>query len=120
MADDMRIAFEAIARKLAGMHDGDILREGVRMLAHALMEAEVETPGGDSIGAGAGAGTTIGAGTTGGATTGAGTTGTTTGAGGGVVVVVPPVFVGVVLSTKEIGAEIWTLPALSRATTLTS
>ena len=42
MADDMRIAFEAIARKLAGMHDGDILREGVRMLAHALMEAEVE------------------------------------------------------------------------------
>ena len=25
------------------MHDGDILREGVRMLAHALMEAEVET-----------------------------------------------------------------------------
>ena len=28
MADDMRIAFEAIARKLAGMHDGDILREG--------------------------------------------------------------------------------------------
>ena len=43
MADDMRIAFEAIARKLAGMHDGDILREGVRMLAHALMEAEVET-----------------------------------------------------------------------------
>ena len=39
MADDMRIAFEAIARKLAGMHDGDILREGVRMLAHALMEA---------------------------------------------------------------------------------
>ncbi len=43
MADDMRIAFEAIARKLAGMHDGDILREGVRALAHALMEAEVET-----------------------------------------------------------------------------
>ena len=43
MADDMRIALEAIARKLAGMHDGDILREGVRMLAHALMEAEVET-----------------------------------------------------------------------------
>ena len=40
MADDMRIALEAIARKLAGMHDGDILREGVRMLAHALMEAE--------------------------------------------------------------------------------
>jgi len=43
MADDMRIALEAIARKLSGMHDGDILREGVRMLAHALMEAEVET-----------------------------------------------------------------------------
>ncbi len=43
MADGMRIALEAIARKLAGMHDGDILREGVRMLAHALMEAEVET-----------------------------------------------------------------------------
>ena len=42
MADDMRIALEAIARKLAGMHDGDMLREGVRMLAHALMEAEVE------------------------------------------------------------------------------
>ena len=42
MADDMRGALEAIARQLAGMHDGDILREGVRMLAHALMEAEVE------------------------------------------------------------------------------
>ena len=34
--------------------------------------------------------------------------------------VVPPVFVGAVLSTKESGAEILTLPALSRATTLTS
>ena len=42
MADDMRIALEAIARTLSGMHDGDILREGVRMLAHALMEAEAE------------------------------------------------------------------------------
>jgi len=35
MADDMRIALEVIAHKLAGMH------EGVRALAHALMEAEV-------------------------------------------------------------------------------
>lgn len=67
--------------------------------ANAFVRPAVETPGGDSIGAGAGAGTgtTMGAGTTGGATTGTGTTG----AGGGVVVVVPPVFVGAVLSTKE-------------------
>lgn len=42
MADDIRIALEAIARKLAGLHDGDVLREGVRALAQALMEVEVE------------------------------------------------------------------------------
>ena len=80
----------------------------------------METPGGDSIGAGAGAGagTMIGAGTTGGATTGATTTGATTmGAGGGVV---SGVGIEGVLSVNESGSEILTLPATSRATTLTS
>jgi transposase-like protein len=41
MADEMRMALEALLRKAQMERDADFLREGVRMLGEALMELEV-------------------------------------------------------------------------------
>src|SRR5918999_5373690 len=41
MADEMRMALEALLRKAQTEHDADFLRDGVRVLGEALMELEV-------------------------------------------------------------------------------
>src|SRR5918999_1567200 len=41
MADEMRMALEALLRKAQIEHDADFLRDGVRVLGEALMELEV-------------------------------------------------------------------------------
>ncbi len=42
MADELRIGLAELLRKAQMEHDADFLREGVRVLAQALMEMEVE------------------------------------------------------------------------------
>ena len=44
MADDLRMALEELVRKAHGEQDVDFLREGVRVLAQAVMELEVTQP----------------------------------------------------------------------------
>src|SRR5262249_26561255 len=41
MADDLRMALDELLRKAYGEQDVDFLREGVRLLAQAVMELEV-------------------------------------------------------------------------------